>query len=435
MSSRNQLNRRTLVQGSIGAAVTATALSTTLSPAPALATQASGEVSFMNWDVVAGTPLEAALNAFQEQSGIKVNVQPTPTQDYETKQRTLLASGSPPDIMRVNDDLVRAFSVADQLYDLKPFIDQSGLDPAEFQEYPFTFPVQPDGKHTAWPIGTRPYVLFYNKTAFEEAGVALPPTTWTSEGWTWDDFLSAAQALNIPDERWGALIYDETSYEQTFTINNGEPSGIWSEDGTQFTMANPTGIEAIQWVTDLTCKHEVQPPWSELQMDDAGYQMFASGRVAMIGQNSSFASYLRENVSDFTWDLAPIPGKVEQKSLANLTVFCIPKDAKNPEAAFELLKFLSSTEGGRIFADAGEFVPVNKAAAAEIKAVNGMPEHINLVTEAIENSTTENFSVNIMRARQIYRSEMDLVYNCSESAENVLTGIREQVEAALAGDI
>lgn len=435
MNSRSQLNRRTFVQGIIGAAAGVAALNANASQTHARARQASGEVTFMNWDTVAGTPLEAALLAFQEQSDITVNVQPTPTDDYETKQRTLLASGSPPDIMRVNDDLVRAFSVADQLLDLTPFIEQSGLNPADYQEYPFNFPVQPDGTHTAWPIGTRPYVIFYNKTMFEEAGVPLPPATWTDENWKWEDFLEAAKALTIPDERWGALIYDETSYEQTFSVNNGVPGGIYSDDGTEFTLATPEGVEAMQWVTDLTCEHGVQPPWSQLQQDGAGYQLFAGGQLGMIGQNSSFAAYLRENAGDFTWDLAPIPGQVEQKSLANLTVFCIPKDAKNPEAAWEVLQFLASAEGGRIFAEAGEFVPVNKEAASQIQSVNGVPEHINLVTEAIENSTTENFSVNIMRARQIYRAEMDLVYNCSQTAEEVLMGVKDQVEAALAGEI
>lgn len=85
----------------------------------------------MNWDTVEGTPLETTINAFQDQSGITVNVQPTPTQDYETKMRTLLASGTTPDVMRINDDFVRGYSLANQLLDLRPYIEASGLDAAD----------------------------------------------------------------------------------------------------------------------------------------------------------------------------------------------------------------------------------------------------------------------------------------------------------------
>ncbi len=214
----------------------------------------------MNWDAIEGTPLETAINTFQEQTGIEVEVQAVPSGDeYETKMRTLLASGSPPDIMRINDDYVRGYSLGGQLLDLNPFIQASGLDPASYNEHPFNFPIQPDGQHAAWTIATQPAVIFYNVNQFEEAGVALPPGTWTGENWTWDNFLETAQALTIEDERWGALLYKDTSCETIYTVNNGEPTGIYSEDGTQFTLANPAAIAGMQWVADLTCVHGVQP--------------------------------------------------------------------------------------------------------------------------------------------------------------------------------
>src|SRR5690606_37328408 len=117
---------------------------------------------------------ETAINAFQEQTGITVNIQPAPTQDYETKMRTLLASGAPPDVMRINDDFVRGYSLAGQLLDLNPFIEASGIDPSEYNEHPYRFPIQPDGGHMAWTLGTQPAMIFYNVTMFEEAGIPRP---------------------------------------------------------------------------------------------------------------------------------------------------------------------------------------------------------------------------------------------------------------------
>lgn len=436
MTLRKQPTRRSFVKGSVGAAAAGWAVSQYGTPLVA-ASQGSGEISFMNWDPIDGTPLETAINTFAEQTGTAVNVQPTPTQDYDTKFRTLLASGSPPDVMRINDDFVRGYSVAEQLMDLRPFIEESGLNPDEFNQHPFNFPIQPNGEHTAWSIGTQPGMIFYNKTMFEEAGVALPPGTWTSEGWTWDDFLETAKQLTDADtQQWGTLIYDDTGSETIFSVNNGEESGIYSVDGAEFTLANPKGIEGIQWLADLSCVHEVQPPWSQLQQDDAGNQLFAAGRVGMIERTFGTASYFHQNATDFEWDVAPVPaGAAGQTTIATLIVFCIPKDAPNPEGAWELLKFLGGPEGGQIFAEAGEFAPVYSESVDLLQPVNGTPEHLDLLKDAVANSTNENFGVNIPQARLIYRPQLDLIYTCQESAEDVLTSIREDVEDALAGEV
>lgn len=435
MTLRKETTRRSFVRGGVGAAAAGWAVSQYGAPL-VNASQASGEITFMNWDPIAGTPLESAINAFEEQSGITVDVQPTPTEDYDTKFRTLLASGSPPDVMRINDDFVRGYSVANQLLDLRPFIEESGLNPDDYNDHPFNFPVQPNGAHTAWSIGTQPGMIFYNKTMFEEAGVKLPPGTWTSEGWTWDDFLETAKQLTDAEkQQWGALIYDDTGSETIFSVNNGEESGIYSVDGKEFTLANPKGIEAIQWLADLSCVHEVQPPWSQLQQDDAGNQLFAAGRVGMIERTFGTASYFHQNVRDFEWDVAPVPAKESQTTIATLIVFCIPKNAPNPEAGWELLNFLGGPEGGRIFAEAGQFAPVYTAAIDFLQPVNGMPEHLDLLKEAVAHSTNENFGVHIPQARLIYRPQLDLIYTCQQSAEEVLTSIRQDVEDALAGDV
>ena len=153
MSKGKQHTRRSVIKGGAGAA--AAGWAATQFGTPLIKASQDSEITFMNWDPIAGTPLETAINAFQEQSGITVNVQPTPTQDYETKFRTLLASGSPPDIMRINDDFVRGYSEAGQLLDLRQFIEASGLNPEEYNQHPFNFPIQPDGSHTCLRVHKR----------------------------------------------------------------------------------------------------------------------------------------------------------------------------------------------------------------------------------------------------------------------------------------
>ncbi len=95
-----------------------------------------GTTSFMNWEAMEGTPTEAAILAYQEQTGRTVEIIPTPGTgtDYETKVRTMLAGGTVPDIVRVNDDYVRFYSTKQQFTDLTPFIERDGVDPADYYQ-------------------------------------------------------------------------------------------------------------------------------------------------------------------------------------------------------------------------------------------------------------------------------------------------------------
>ncbi|GAA5030014.1 ABC transporter substrate-binding protein [Actinopolymorpha pittospori] len=391
-------------------------------------------ITMLNWEQTAGTPLEKAIREYEKQSGTKVTIQPAVTGDaYDTKMRTLLAGGDPPDVMRINDDFVRGFSDQGALLDLNTYVKRDKLDTSQFAKEAFEFPKQADGSHTAWVLGYQPRLIFYNVDMFKEAGVPLPPTTWTSDGWTWDDFADAAKKLTIPGKRYGGLIYLDTGYEQTFAVNHGSATGIFSKDGTQFTLADQKEVEAMQWATDLTCKAHVQPPWSELQQDSIQNQMFAQGKLAMLFTGFGTVPYLRQTIKDFTWDIAPPPGDVEQKTESSVIVFTIAKSAKNPDKAWELLKFLSGEEGGKILLEGGAFTPINLKAAEGLKPGKEAPAHIELFAEAAKHLTATNQTKNTIGARQLYRPALDAAYNCEKSVGDVLKEIKPQVLDALKG--
>lgn len=392
-----------------------------------------GGLTFLNWETVKGTPLEQVLQEYEKQSGEQLTIQPTPTQDYDTKMRTIISAGTAPDVMRINDDFVRGFSKEGALTDLREYIEKDGIDTSRFATAPYEFPVQPDGSHTAWVIGYEPRLIFYNKNLFEEANVPLPPTEWTGDGWTWDDFLERAKALTVPGERYGGLIYLDTGYEQTFAVNHGSKTGIFSEDGTSFTLADPTEVEALQWAVDLTCKHKVQPPWSELQQEGTDLQLFAQGKLAMMFSVFSTVPYLRDTVKDFDWDVAPPPADADQRTEASVIIFTIAESAKEPDKAWDLLKYLTSEEAGKMLAEAKDMTPLDKRAAQLIEPDGQAPQHVTLFAEAAEHLTATNQTKNTLGARELYRPALDAAYNCEKSVGDVLAAIKPQVEEALEG--
>ncbi|MEZ4683856.1 MAG: extracellular solute-binding protein [Caldilineaceae bacterium] len=293
--------------------------------------------------------------------------------------------------------------------------------------------MQPEGQHTGWSIGNQPRVIFWNVDMFDEVGVPHPPTTWTSEGWTWDDFLETAKALTVEGERWGVAIFDNTGYEQTFLVSGGVPDGRFSFDGTEFTMATEQGIEIVQWVADLTCVHGVQPDYSTLQRAGAGDQMFVAQQLGMTFRAFGSTPYYQNNITDFTWDIAPVPGREAQENEGSLIVFGVPSFTTNTDAMWSLLTYMNSEEGGTIFAESAAFVPAHRGAASKIQSNGQSPEHIELFLEAAEHSMNVNFSSYTSRARSVYRPLMDLVFTCQDSAANVLGGIKQEVEDVLAG--
>lgn len=393
-------------------------------------------ISFLNWEQTEGTPLGDAIAKFEEENpNIKVDIQPTVTGNaYDAKIRTSLGGSNPPDVFRINDDYVQQFTQNGTLQDLSGYVKKAGIDvEADYAPEVFNFGLQDDGSLTSWQIGYQPAMVFYNKDLLEKAGVPLPPKEWTAENWTWDDFLADAKKVSDGSKTYGALVTPDTNYEQTFSHNNGSPTGIWSKDGTGFTLADPEGAEAIQWAADLTCKEGVQARWADLLQPNANVQLFTEGKVGLLFARAGSIPYFRDNIKSFDWDVAAPPaGSADQATEASVVVFGIPKKSDKQDAAFKLLEYLASEEGGQIIAKAGAFTPVNIAAAKALYANSeDAPENISILADSAKHLTATSKTANTLGARQIYRPALDDVYNCKASAKDVLNRVRPQVEKAL----
>ncbi|MGW3359160.1 ABC transporter substrate-binding protein [Streptomyces bungoensis] len=123
---------------------------------------------------------------------IHVNVVGNMTDD---KINQALRSGgdrAPDVISSFTTNNVGKFCSSGALVDLGPFFGKSGIDPAK------TFPkamneyTRFDGNRCAVPLLGDAYGLYYNKTAFEKAGITAPPKTWSQ-------FEADAKKLTIPE--------------------------------------------------------------------------------------------------------------------------------------------------------------------------------------------------------------------------------------------
>lgn len=397
-------------------------------------------VEFMDWGDIQNTPTEVVVNDFRAKfPHLQVDVMPVPP-GYEDKMRAMLAAGTPADIHRVNDDYVRGYTEKGQLLDLTPYLKKSKIRREDFYEFIYDFPIH-QGKYWAWNVGNNPRLFFVNVTLFKQMGVPPPLfDRWDPPGWTWEDFVETAKRMTVGFDsdrpQFGTSIYDDTGYEQTFLVNFGVDEGIYSKatNPQRWTMGTPQGIEALQQVIDLTCKHKAQRPFN-FGGGGSG-ALFEQGRLAMRFSTSGYANTLNRNVKDnFEWDVAPVPKKVKRMTEGSLITFSIPKEAKNPDGAWELLNHMASDDGGRVFAEARSFVPPRKSAAERYyKPRPGeKPDRLALVVGGNAVQSSVNFAAGTERARNIYRPEFNRrAYTCQESVKVVMDSVGKAIEDALA---
>lgn len=436
--STSHFTRRTLLKG-LGVIALAGAAGPSLAACSGSAPEAGspGPLSFLTWDTDSDSPLYTVAQDWAKSASTTIDIQSIPGGDeYEAKLRTVLASGAPPDSIRINDDYVKGYYAEGSLLDLREYMDKDGINPDDYYSVAFNFPKQPDGAHAAWPIMTNPGVIYINTDAFEEAGVELPPKEWSDTGWTWDDFLAAAQKLNKPGERFGCMVFPDTALETVWTVSNGS-DGIYSKDGTRFTLAEPPATDAIQWVADLALKHKVHPDFATITAGENtpnwALSQLATGKVAMMLGLTSGIPYLRKNAT-VPFDIVPTPMKVSRTTVNTMTVLAIPKDSKNPDQAWSFLKYAVGPEASAVLAQSRGFMPVSKSAAELFVPDEQGPANLALVSQALENAVNENFSEYIQQARSIYRPVLDNVWSGQQTAAEALGGVAQKVNDVLAGN-
>ena len=319
--------------------------------------------------------LKPILNAFTKATGTPVELIHIPT-EYTHKLRLMISAGTVPDVMFMPNDALPGFADRNVFEPLKPLIDQ---DP-DVKTTDYYKPVMDamSWKQTLYaiPRDLSNLVVFYNKQAFNEAGVPYPKA-----GWTFDDLMRIAPKLTKPPERWAIGFQPNPLVWTPYVWSMG--GDVMDETMTRCTLMDPPALKALHFYVDLRNKHHFAP--TDKESGNARMtQLFATGKLAMFVYGRWAVPGYRKKIT-FPWDVAPFPaGPGGSVVDADASGWAIAKSSPHKQDAWKLVKYLGSKQTISAFAKSGLIVPSRPDVAESPEFLSGKPEHSRVFLDVIK---------------------------------------------------
>jgi len=309
--------------------------------------------------VLFGDPTETAgyeelVAAFErENRDVEVTISPVAEQDdLMAKLTTAFAGGRPPDVFLINYRNYGQFASQGVLAPVQPRLDSSAvIDEGDFAAAAldaFRF----DGSElTCLPQNVSSLVVYYNADLFAEAGLAPPRA-----GWTWDDFLTAAQTLTV-DGRYGVGTEASTIRVAPFVWSAGGDVVDDPDEPTTLSLDTGEARRGLDFFLDLQTVHGVAPPERQEQAQDSEAR-FLAGQLGMYLNSRKSVPTLR-TIDDFSWDVAPMPVAPggEPATILHGDAYCIAGASEQQNQAWRFVEFANSVPGQTILARSGRTVP------------------------------------------------------------------------------
>lgn len=354
---------------------------------------------------------------------------------------TQLAGDVPPDVMALySPQSIRLFAKNDVLLDLRPYVKQYNLPVHKIYARLAPYVYYGD-KIVGIPENCGPYVLFYNRKMFRDAGIPYP-----KPGWTWDDCLQAAKRLTKYQTIGGRKVPVQKglyvgTYDWWFFIwmYGGH---LYSPDGKRCLMNDEKVKKGIRFWADLRLKHHVTPTPSEAQsMAPTGgwgtdALLFRESKVAMMVSGRWLCIQYREQ-KDLDWDVTSVPHGPNRVTLLASKCYSIPKTCRHKHEALIFIRHLLSKENQLLVANYGDGIPALQDPEIE-KAFAYNPEypkernnllHVREMKYARVSESSPY--INVLDQDAIMARELDKMWLGEQTPDQACEQIARQINAVI----
>lgn len=315
------------------------------------------ELSILHW----GDPdeeriMQDLIDGFmRDNPRVKVNRIHVTDGEFDSKLKTMFASGDPPDLFYLRTRAVPELAAMDLITPLDQHVSEAEL--AAF--FPklldvFRHDGQRSGRGPLWglPKDFSTAVMYVNLDLFEQAGVAVP-----YDGWTWDEYEASMQkitALATPQRRiYGGMLelWDESLLNVLWTFGGG----YFGDSFRDVRLDEPGSITALEMIRRV--RLEDRTVFNTTAQAQHGGQEFLLGNIGAIGPVGRWKTPVYRSIRTFRWDIVPIPHAVQPASQLYTNAWAVAKDTPHPREAIELAKYLVSPEGQARMARLGLAIP------------------------------------------------------------------------------
>ncbi|HET7775618.1 MAG TPA: extracellular solute-binding protein [Azospira sp.] len=352
-----------------------------------------------------------------------------------------MTAGTAPDVFDGCCEFFPAWADAGYLMDLRPYV-KADLDKATISEWsPAQYQAlfSRDGKQFGLPKYHGALVVYYNKDLFDAVGAEYP-----SDGWNYSDYLVAMQKLTVRSGKqvvqWGSMF--DVAWERIQMHVNGW-GGHYVGEGNPVTcqMADKYSMNALEWLRQRIWDDHVMASFIDVQNLETRWA-FINQKIAMVEDGSWALKDILENAK-FRIGVVTFPtGPLRHVTLATTDGFGISSRTKNPDAAWELLKFLISKDYGRAMARTNLLQPARSSLIPEwidyIKKAYPQPtKDMNL--DAFADGQIKGYSVtneifpNMVGVGEIAKDAWDRIYTLGKAPVTIMADVCTKIDAIQKG--
>lgn len=332
--------------------------------------------------------LKQMIETFEaDNPGIKILVEAQDWTELTPKFLAAHAAGNAPDIIwSIFDDFASVMAV-DALEPLENLFlgDWTEEEIADIDDAFFNYGTR-DGKHYQITHSRNYLGIYYRKDLLEEKGLDIPKT--------WDEFITACQALTEMDQETGLQRY---GFGQVFNTTDADPQvmtarllesqgDLFTEDG-KANWANDAGAEALQFQLDCITEYGITPDTAFSITAEDIWTEFAAGRYAFINgavvRMGTVRSQVTFDPSDVGFMLYPSEDG-QSNAPGTLNGWCVGVWAGSEvkEAAGKFVEAMMSPESDELWVTLGGQLAIRKSTIENLSDFYADPDNEYLTVAA-----------------------------------------------------
>jgi len=374
--------------------------------------------SYEEWEM--WCDIAAGFQAKNPGIWIKLNYIPN---SYNSKIRLLLAADNAPDVMVIQDEPFPVYAAYGKFADLTDWAYslESGVDwdtafwPTAVESFVH------QGRVMGAPIWGGNILVIYNRKMFRDFGVEFP-----NDNWTFDDFVSNAEALTRDLDGDGhidtfGLSLPHWIYFLPWTWGFG--ANYLDERRTDWTFTGPEALAATTFYHNLRYGLGVSPSIQDMP-GSAVEAMFMTNRIAMTAGGPWSSLGFRTAGIEFDIVHIPVGPAGERFTRVTWDALCLFEKSPHKAEALRFMAYCISPEAQAIVGRYVRSVPALIAAKDDfMDPDNGWNEEKYI--EALEYARMQPISAKWVEMEQIMNSEYEQLLLNKQTPEQTIRRMAE----------